>query len=135
MSTQPHRWNEYGVAQDPNLIEITIDNLTYVQISTAMAPDGSWRYGYWFQIKGVVGSIGGPSIHGEPYRSEDDARRSGLLHATEWLGRDYSGSPVTPAVERKITRLEGLVLRELRRLEHGVEVLVGEQLELFGELA
>ena len=38
MSTQPHRWNEYGVAQDPNLIEITIDNLTYVQISTAMAP-------------------------------------------------------------------------------------------------
>jgi hypothetical protein len=46
MSTQPHRWNEYGVAQDPNLIEITIDNLTYVQISTAMAPDGSWRYGY-----------------------------------------------------------------------------------------
>lgn len=105
-----HKFNENGVCENPDTIELWDDKYFGVWIELGQHAKG-WCWGYAFEIKGSMtgcgGSAGGPSLSGKPYETRELAQIDALKRALDWAtkkGKHPNGRPLQP-VFNHITKL------------------------------
>lgn len=83
-----YEWNDCGVCTNPDTFGVP-ENPMYGltthygnKISVAMAPDGTWRYGVWYQFdQDSAGGCHGTSLkYGEVFQSQREAVLAGVKY-------------------------------------------------------
>ncbi|AKC83780.1 hypothetical protein IMCC26134_15130 [Verrucomicrobia bacterium IMCC26134] len=131
------RFNENGVSINPTFWTVpSMPKKTECSISTALAPDGLWRYGYDFHARGasMAHSSGRPLSRGEGSYTEIEAVLMGLAVAAGWFHAD---AQALAAVQRHIVWVkiqQSAVEYKGRRMPAGVTLQQVEAIDAAEEM-